>query len=73
MTKECVIMNKTEIKNATTQTLIEQLMSLEGIMSYKQGERCKGEIKESVAIATELSKRNLIDLDSFIKHKELEL
>jgi hypothetical protein len=65
-------MNKTEIKNANLQELIETLMWNESVMMARNGQRIKGLITESRNIAKELSDRGLIDFDSFVKNKELE-
>lgn len=66
-------MNKTEIKNATTQELIEALMSNERSIVFKGGFGVKGLINESRNIAKELSGRNIIDFDSFVKSQELQI
>lgn len=64
-------MNKTQIKNATTQQLIERLIHNEGVMVARNGCKCKKMLEESRSIAKELSNRNLIELDSFVNNLEL--
>ena len=66
-------MNKTEITNATNQSLIERLLDLEGTMVAKNGNRIKGFIMESRNIAKELNKRHIVDFNSFVKDRDLEL
>ena len=66
-------MTKKELKEATTQYLIELLVSNEGSIISRNGIRCNKFFKEQNQIAKELSERGLIDFSSFIKNCDYEI